>query len=79
MLALGSLLIFLAAAAGIFACAFAGVNFLGGALNPNRPRASRIRRGALAGAALLGCAASAAAGFVGIAALWWAVQRQGAP
>jgi hypothetical protein len=79
MLVLGSLLIFLAAAATIFACAMAGLGLLGGALNANRPAGQRRRRGFFAALAFLGCGASAAAGFVGISALWWAAQRSAPP
>lgn len=61
--------LYIAALAGIVAGTLGMIFFAGGALNPARPRAMRVRRGLLALLCLCGIVASAALGFVGVAAI----------
>lgn len=67
-------LLYLAALAGIVACTMGAIFFAGGALNPARPLAMRVRRGVLAALCLCGIVASAALGFVGVAAILYYAQ-----
>lgn len=66
-------LVFLIAAAAIFACAVGMLKFLGAALNKNRPGPQRAVRAILALACFLGIFAAAAAGFIGITTLMFDV------
>jgi hypothetical protein len=68
-------LLYLAALAGVIAGSLGMIFFAGGALNPARPRAVRIRRGVFAFLCLCGIVASAALGFVGIAAILYTAQQ----
>jgi hypothetical protein len=62
-------LVFVAALAGIVLGALGAIFFAGGAFNRARPRAFRMRRLLLTALCLCAVVASAAAGFVGIAAI----------
>lgn len=77
MIVLGSFVIFLAAAGLIFLATFQGLRLAGMASNANRPRLQRRLLALGAAGAFAGCFAAAGAGFAGITALWWAVQRGG--
>lgn len=73
MILLAQLLLYLAAVAGVIACALGGIFFLGGALNRARTRAYRRTRALYAALCLCGIVAAAALGFVGAPALlYWA-------
>lgn len=69
MILVAQALVFLAALAGIAAGSLAMIYFAGRAMNRSRSRALRSRDGLLAAASLVGIAASAGAGFVGVALL----------
>lgn len=68
-------LLYFAALAGVVAGTLGALFFAGGALNPARPRALRIRRGVLALLCLCGIVASAALGFVGLPAILYYAQQ----
>lgn len=68
------LLLYLTAIAGVVAGSLGAVFFAGGALNRARPRDYRLRRGVYAALCVCGIVASAALGFVGIAALMYFAQ-----
>lgn len=74
MLFLLQVALYIAALAGIVAGAFAALFFAGGAMNRARPREFRIRRAIYAGLCLCGVFASAALGFVGVAAIMYLAQ-----
>lgn len=76
MLVLGSLGLFLLAVAGIVVFTVQALGWLGKALNPHRPQASRLRAGAIAAAAALGIVASGAGGFLGITSIWYVAQTK---
>ncbi|MBN8606396.1 MAG: hypothetical protein J0L81_05705 [Caulobacterales bacterium] len=65
------LLLYLVAVAGVVAGALGMIFFAGGALNRARPREYRVRRAIYAGLCVCGIVASAALGFVGIAAIMY--------
>jgi len=67
--------LYLLALAGIIACSFGLILFLGGALNRARPSAVRLRRAGLALLCLCGIVASAAAGFVGLPMIMYFAQH----
>jgi hypothetical protein len=67
--------IYLLALGGIVLCSILALRFAGPALNPTRTRAQRIGYALAALASLAGVVASAAAGFLGIAALLYIAQR----
>ncbi|MBY0565350.1 MAG: hypothetical protein K2P58_14365 [Hyphomonadaceae bacterium] len=69
------LLLYFAALAGVVAGALGALFFAGGALNPARPRALRVRRGVLAFLCLCGIVASATLGFVGLPAILYYAQQ----
>lgn len=71
MFLLAQVVVYLAAVAGVVAGTLGMIFFAGGALNPARPRAMRVRRGVLAALCLCGIVASAALGFVGVAAIMY--------
>lgn len=71
MLLLLQVLIYVAAVAGIIAGALGALFFAGGAMNRARPRAFRTRRAVYAGLCACGVVASAALGFVGVAAIMY--------
>ncbi len=71
---LAQLLVYLLALAGIVLGALGMIFFAGGALNRARPREYRVRRTIYAGLCVCGIVASAALGFVGIAALMYFAQ-----
>jgi hypothetical protein len=66
--------IFVVALAGIVLGAIGAIFFAGGAFNRARPRAFRVRRLLLTALCLCAVVASAAAGFVGIAAIVYYAQ-----
>ena len=72
---LAQLLVYLLALAGIVLGALGMIFFAGGALNRARPREYRVRRAIYAGLCVCGIVASAALGFVGIAALMYFAQQ----
>lgn len=74
MLLLAQTAVYLLALAGIVASALAMAFFAGGALNRARPREIRMRRALYAALSLCGIVASAAAGFVAIAAIMYFAQ-----
>lgn len=76
MLVLGSLAVFLIAAAGVFFFSVQSIGWLGKALNPHRPRPARLRAGAVAAAAALAIVASGAGGFLGITSIWFVAQTK---
>jgi hypothetical protein len=67
--------IYLVALGGIVFFSFLMLRFAGPALNRTRPRGERLVYGLAALASLAGVAASAAAGFMGVAALLYIAQR----
>jgi hypothetical protein len=69
LILLAQTLLFLLALTGVVAGAFGMLLYAGGALNPARPQAVRLRRAALAALCLCGIVASAALGFVGLPAI----------
>jgi len=69
-------LVFLIAAAAIFAATVGMLRFAGRAMNPNRTGGQRALYAALALLCFLGVFAAAAAGFAGIAALLFDVAVQ---
>lgn len=71
---IGQVLIFLAALAGIVAGSIMTLNFAAQAQNRVREAGARRRAWVLAGLCLCGIVASAAAGFVGMAALMYFAQ-----
>lgn len=75
----GAFAIFLVAAAAIAASTLLAARLFGMALNPNRPKAQRRLRGALAALAVLGVFASATTGYVGITALMYYSQKAATP
>lgn len=66
-------LVFMVAAAAIFASAVGALRFAGEALNKNRPGPQRALRAALAVLCFLGIFVAAGAGFLGITALMFDV------
>jgi predicted cation transporter len=68
---LAQLLVYLLALAGIVLGALGMIFFAGGALNQARPREYRVRRAVYAAFSVCGIVASAALGFVGIAAIMY--------
>jgi hypothetical protein len=72
---LAQLLVYLLALAGIVLGALGMIFFAGGALNQARPREYRVRRAIYAGLCVCGIVASAALGFVGIAAIVYFAQQ----
>lgn len=70
------LAVYLLALAGIVLGAMGMLFFAGGALNQARPREFRIRRGIYAVLCVCAIVASAALGFVGIAAIMYFAQQQ---
>lgn len=74
MILLAQFLVFVAALAGIVLGALGAIFFAGGAFNQARPRAFRIRRLLLTVLCLCAVVASAALGFVGIAAIVYYAQ-----
>lgn len=75
MVLFAQLLVYLAALAGIVLGAMGALFFAGGALNRARPRDFRLRRGLYAALCVCVIVASAALGFVGIAAIMYFAQR----
>lgn len=67
-------IVFVAALAGIVLGALGAIFFAGGAFNQARPRDFRVRRLLFAALCLCAVVASAAAGFVGIAAIVYYAQ-----
>jgi hypothetical protein len=74
MILLAQLAVYLLALAGIVLGALGMLFFAGGALNRARPRGFRIRRGIYAALCVCAIVASAALGFVGIAAIMYLAQ-----
>jgi len=68
-------LLYLLAIAGVVASSLGAIFFAGGALNRARPREYRVRRGIYSVLCVCGIVASAALGFVGIAALMYFAQQ----
>jgi hypothetical protein len=74
VLLLFQFLLFLAALAGIVLGAVGAIFFAGGAFNRARPRAFRLRRLVFVALCLCAVVASAAGGFLGIAAIVYYAQ-----
>lgn len=68
------LLFYLIAIAGVVAGSLGAIFFAGGALNKARPREFRLQRALYAALCVCGIVASAALGFVGIAAIMYFAQ-----
>ena len=75
MILLAQLVVYLLALAGIVLGALGMLFFLGGALNQARPREFRLRRALYAALCVCAIVASAALGFVGIAAIMYFAQQ----
>jgi hypothetical protein len=75
MILLAQLAIYLLALTGIVLGAMGMIFFAGGALNPARTRDFRLRRAAYAALCVCAIVASAALGFVGIAAIMYFAQQ----
>jgi hypothetical protein len=69
------LLLYLAAVAGVVVGSLGAIFFAGGALNRARAREYRVRRAIYAALCVCGIVASAALGFVGIAAIVYFAQQ----
>jgi hypothetical protein len=74
MLLLLQVIIYVLAVAGNIGGACGALFFAGGAMNQARPRDFRVRRAVYAGLCACGVFASAALGFVGIAAIMYFAQ-----
>ena len=75
MILLAQLAVYLIALAGIALGALGMLFFAGGALNRARPREFRLRRAIYAALCVCAIVASAALGFVGIAAIMYFAQQ----